>query len=148
VISLTLPPLRERREDIPLLAYYFIAKYSKKCKRLVSGISAEARNCLMAYDWPGNVRELENAIERAVVLGNTEVIMPDDLPESLLATNAASPRLPNYHEAVNEMKKKFILQAIEQANGNFTDAAKLLGIHSTNLHRLIRTLGLRDSISK
>ena len=147
VISLTLPPLRERREDIALLAYYFVAKYSKKCKRLVSGISPETRNCLLAYDWPGNVRELENAIERAVVLGNSEVLMPDDLPESLLATSPAPQNLPNYHEAVNEMKKKFILQAIEQANGNYTAAAKLLGIHSTNLHRLIRTLGLRTSIN-
>lgn len=145
VISLTLPSLRERRDDIPLLAYYFVAKYSKKCKRLVSGISPEARNCLLAYEWPGNVRELENAIERAVVLGNSEVIVPDDLPESLLATSPAPQNLPNYHEAVNEMKKKFILQAIEQANGNYTAAAKLLGIHSTNLHRLIRTLGLRTS---
>ena len=146
VISFTLPPLRERREDIPLLAYYFVAKYSKKCKKLVSGISPEARNCLLAYDWPGNVREMENAIERAVVLGNSDVIMPDDLPESILATGPAPQTLPNYHEAVNEMKKKFILQAIEQANGNYTAAAKLLGIHSTNLHRLIRTLGLRTSI--
>jgi Nif-specific regulatory protein len=146
VISLTLPPLRERREDIPLLAYHFVAKYGKKCKRLVSGIAPETRNCLLAYDWPGNVREMENAIERAVVLGNTEVMLPDDLPESLLESLLASPapqKLPNYHEAVNEMKKKFILQAIEQANGNYTAAAKLLGIHSTNLHRLIRTLGLR-----
>ncbi|HEU4768575.1 MAG TPA: sigma 54-interacting transcriptional regulator, partial [Pyrinomonadaceae bacterium] len=86
VILLTLPALRDRREDIPLLAYYFIAKYSKKCKRLVSGIAPETRNCLVGYDWPGNVRELENAIERAVVLGNTDVIMPDDLPESLLGS--------------------------------------------------------------
>lgn len=147
VISLTLPSLRERREDISLLAYYFLAKYSKKCKRLVSGISPEARNCLTSYDWPGNVRELENAIERAVVLCNSEVIVPDDLPESLLATSSAPQNLPNYHEAVNEMKKKFILQAIEQANGNYTAAAKILGIHSTNLHRLIRTLGLRTSIT-
>lgn len=148
VIALTLPPLRERRDDIPLLAYYFIAKYSKKCKRLVSGIAPETRNCLMAYDWPGNVREMENAIERAVVLGNTDVIMPDDLPESLLVAGPVSQHLPNYHEAVSELKKKVILQAIEQANGNFTDAARLLGIHSTNLHRLIRTLGLRSSIGK
>lgn len=148
VIALTLPSLRERREDIALLAYYFLAKFSKKCKRLVSGISPEARNCMTAYDWPGNVRELENAIERAVVLGNSEVILPDDLPESLLAASPApSQSLPNYHEAVNEMKKKFILQAIEQANGNYTAAAKLLGIHSTNLHRLIRTLGLKTSIT-
>lgn len=143
VISLTLPPLRERREDIPLLAYYFVAKYSKKCKRLVSGISPETRNCLLAYDWPGNVREMENAIERAVVLGNSEVIVPDDLPESLLATGVAPQHSSNFHEAVNEAKKNLILQAIEQANGNYTAAAKLLGIHSTNLHRLIRTLGLR-----
>ena len=146
VISLTLPALRDRREDIPLLAYYFVAKYSKKCKRLVSGIAPETRNCLVGYDWPGNVRELENAIERAVVLGNTDVLMPDDLPESLLGSPPQN--LPNYHEAVNEMKKKFILQAIEQANGNYTDAARILGIHSTNLHRLIRTLGLRTSIGK
>lgn len=148
VISLTLPPLRERREDIPLLAYHFVAKYSKKCKRLVSGIAPETRQCLLAYDWPGNVREMENAIERAVVLGNTEVILPDDLPESLLATSAAEQKLANYHESVNEMKKQLILRALEQANGNYTEAAKHLGIHSTNLHRLIRTLGLRASLSR
>lgn len=148
VISLTLPPLRDRREDIPLLAYHFVAKYSKKCKRLVSGIAPETRNCLLAYDWPGNVREMENAIERAVVLGNSDVIMPDDLPESLLATSPQPQDLPNYQQAVNEMKKKFILQAIEQANGNYTDAAKSLGIHPTNLHRLIRTLGLRSLIRR
>ena len=147
VISLTLPSLKDRREDIPLIAYYFVAKYSKKCKRLVSGIAPEARACLVAYDWPGNVRELENAIERAVVLGNAEVIMPDDLPESLLATSAGAQNVSNYQEAVNEMKKKIILRALEQASGNYTEAAKLLGIHPTNLHRLIRTLGLRASIS-
>jgi len=146
VISLTLPALRERREDIPLLAYYFVAKYSKKCKRLVSGIAPETRNYLLAYDWPGNVREMENAIERAVVLGNTDLIVPDDLPESLLTTSPPAQHSSNYHEAVNEMKKQFILRAIEQANGSYTEAAKLLGIHSTNLHRLIRTLGLRASL--
>ncbi len=148
VISLMLPSLRDRRDDIPLLAYHFVAKYSKKCKRLVSGIAPETRNCLLAYDWPGNVRELEIAIERAVVLGNTEVIMPDDLPESLLVTGAPVQHLPSYHDAVKELKKQFILRALETANGSFTEAAKSLGIHHTNLHRLIRTLGLRDSISK
>ncbi|HKS29432.1 MAG TPA: sigma 54-interacting transcriptional regulator [Pyrinomonadaceae bacterium] len=146
VISLTLPPLRERREDIPLLAYYFAAKYSKRCKRLVSGISTEARASLSAYDWPGNVRELENAIERAVVMGNTDVIMPDDLPESLLETGQPQQAPLNYHEAVNEMKRSFILKAVEQANGNFTEAARLMGIHPANLHRLIRTLNLRAAL--
>lgn len=143
VISLALPPLRERREDIPLLAYYFVAKYSKKCKRLVSGISPAARACLLAYDWPGNVRELENAIERAIVLGCTDVLLPDDLPEPLLEHRPPQPASLNYHEAVNEMKKNFLLKAIEQANGNYTEAAHLLGIHPANLHRLFRTLNLR-----
>jgi Nif-specific regulatory protein len=147
VISLALPPLRERRDDIPLLAYYFVEKYSRKCKRHVSGISPEARACLVAYDWPGNVRELENAVERAIVLGNTEVIVPEDLPESLL-NDSVPEKLPDYHEAMNEMKKKIILGAIEKASGNYTQAAKLLGIHSTNLHRLIRTLGLRTAASQ
>jgi len=143
VISLTLPPLRDRREDIPLLAYYFVGKFSKKCKRLVSGISPEARNSLLAYDWPGNVREMENAIERAVVLGNTDVLLPDDLPEALWANTPSPQSPPSYHEAVNEMKKQFILRTLEQTGGNYTEAAKLLAIHPTNLHRLIRTLGLR-----
>ena len=146
VISLTLPPLRERREDIPLLAYFFAAKYSKKCKRMVSGIAPEARASLAAYDWPGNVRELENAIERAVVLGNTDVIMPDDLPESLPVTGLPPQAPLNYHEAVNEMKRGFILKAVEQAGGNYTEAARLLGIHPANLHRLIRTLNLRAAL--
>jgi Nif-specific regulatory protein len=146
VISLTLPPLRERREDIPLLAYHFVAKFSKKCKRLVSGITTETHNCLVAYDWPGNVREMENAIERAVVLGNTDMLLPDDLPEALWA-NTPQPHDPtSYHEALTEMKKQLIRRTLEQANGNYTEAAKLLGIHPTNLHRLVRTLGLRESI--
>jgi Nif-specific regulatory protein len=144
VISLTLPPLRERREDIPLLAYFFAAKYSKKCKRMVNGISPEARACLSAYDWPGNVRELENAVERAVVLGNTDVILPDDLPESLLETGLPPQAPLNYHETVNEMKRGIILKAVERADGNYTEAARLLGVHPANLHRLIRTLNLRD----
>ncbi|HEY0766140.1 MAG TPA: sigma 54-interacting transcriptional regulator [Pyrinomonadaceae bacterium] len=143
VISLTLPALRERREDIPLLACYFVAKYSKKCKRLVSGISAETRECLLAYDWPGNVRELENAIERAVVLGNSEVIVPDDLPETLMAVAPATKSAESFHEAVIEMKKQIIRRTLEQTNGNYTEAAKILCIHPTNLHRLIRSLGLR-----
>ena len=129
VISLTLPPLRERREDIPLLAYFFAAKYSKKCKRMVNGISPEARACLSAYDWPGNVRELENAVERAVVLANSEVILPDDLPESVLETGRPRQAATNYHDAVNEMKRDIILKAVEQAGGNYTEAARLLGIH-------------------
>ncbi|HEY0461268.1 MAG TPA: sigma 54-interacting transcriptional regulator [Pyrinomonadaceae bacterium] len=143
VVSLTMPPLRNRREDIPLLADYFTAKYSRKCNRRLTGISREARALLMNYDFPGNVRELENAVERAVVLGNSELILPEDLPETILETGGAQLPVIEYQKAVNEMKKGLIVKTLEQANGNYTEAAKLLGLHPTNLHRLIRTLGIK-----
>jgi transcriptional regulator with PAS, ATPase and Fis domain len=78
VVSFELPPLRERRDDIMLLASYFVEKYGARCNRKLKGISPAARDRLLAYDWPGNVRELENAIERAVVLGTTDLILPED----------------------------------------------------------------------
>jgi Nif-specific regulatory protein len=149
VVSIRMPPLRERREDIPLLASYFAAKYSRKCKPHAMGISAAARQLLSRYDWPGNVRELENAIERAVVLGSTDLILPEDLPEALLETAApASAGVAKYHEAIAEAKKQIILKAVEQAKGNFTEAAKLLGVHPNYLHRLISNLNLRPELKK
>jgi Nif-specific regulatory protein len=149
VVSLSMPPLRERREDIPLLASYFVQKYSDKCNRKVRGISSEARVRLTNYDWPGNVRELENAIERAVVLGTTDLILPEDLPEAALENaTPATGGVANYHEAVTEAKKQLILQAVEQAEGNYTEAAKLLGVHPNYLHRLIRNMNLRPELKK
>ncbi len=150
VVSLEMPPLRERREDIMLLANYFADKYGAKCNRKLQGFSTEARSYLTAYDWPGNVRELENAIERAVVLGTTDLILPEDLPEGLLeraATPAAQSGI-GYHEAVVQTKKQIILRAIEEAKGNYTEAAKLLGVHPNYLHRLIRNLNLRAQLKK
>jgi Nif-specific regulatory protein len=147
VVSLEMPPLRERREDIMLLASYFADKYGTRCNRKLQGISADARACLTAYDWPGNVRELENAIERAIVLGTTEVILPEDLPEALLEREApAADSTLGYHEAVTQTKKQIILRAIEEAGGNYTEAAKLLGVHPNYLHRLIRNLNLRAQL--
>src|SRR5262249_54862548 len=143
VISVTLPALRERREDIPLLAGYFAMRFSKDVGRLVKGISPEARKCLAQYDWPGNVRELENAIERAVVLGTTELIQPEDLPESLLEKQAVpGVQVTEYHQAVKEAKRQLVLKAFQEAGGNYAQAARLLGIHPNNLHRLIRNLDL------
>jgi transcriptional regulator with GAF, ATPase, and Fis domain len=150
VRELKMPPLRDRRSDIPLLASYFAAKYSQKCKRRVTGFSAAARECLQAYHWPGNVRELENVIERAVVLGQTELILPEDLPETLLEATVGALMSPDskpirgYYEALKEEKKRLILVALEQANGNYSEAARSLGIHPNNLHRLIRNLGLKS----
>jgi two-component system, NtrC family, response regulator HydG len=147
VVSLEMPPLRERREDIMLLASYFADKYGAKCNRKLRGISADARACLTAYDWPGNVRELENAIERAIVLGTTDVILPEDMPEALLEReSSAAQSTMGYHEAVTQTKKQIILKAIEEAKGNYTEAARLLGVHPNYLHRLIRNLNLRAQL--
>ncbi|HZN07657.1 MAG TPA: sigma 54-interacting transcriptional regulator [Pyrinomonadaceae bacterium] len=147
VVSLEMPPLRERREDIMLLASYFADKYGTKCNRKLVGISPDARACLTAYDWPGNVRELENAIERAIVLGTTDVILPEDLPEALLEreTSAAQSTM-GYHEAVTQTKKQIIVKAIDEAKGNYTEAARRLGVHPNYLHRLIRNLNLRAQL--
>ena len=148
VVSIRLPALRERREDIPLLAQYFLKKHSQRLARPVQGLSRETQRCLAAYDWQGNVRELENAIERAVVLGSTETILPEDLPEAVLETRPAA-EVPDggYHEAVNEAKKRLILAAVGEARGSFTEAAKALGLHPNYLHRLVRNLDLRGELT-
>ncbi len=145
VVSIRLPSLRERREDIPLLAMYFASKYGNKTKRGKIGISTAAREILMRYDWPGNVRELENAIERAVVLGGTDTILPEDLPESILETSSIQEETTgtSFHQAVNEAKRAIVQRAISQASGNYSDAARSLGLHPNNFHRLLRSLNLK-----
>ncbi|MBS1786926.1 MAG: sigma 54-interacting transcriptional regulator [Acidobacteria bacterium] len=152
VVSLKLPPLRERREDIPLLASYFATRCAARCKRQVRGIAPDARALLTAYAWPGNVRELENAIERAVVLGSTDLIRPEDLPEAILETEAdtstTSVSIANYHETIKETKKQLILKAIAEADGNITEAARLLGVQANYLHRLISNLNLRAALKR
>jgi Nif-specific regulatory protein len=147
VVSLTMPPLRDRREDIPLLASHFVAKHGQRARRRVAGIAPEALACLKAHDWPGNVRDLENAIERAVVLGSTDLIMAEDLPETVFesAPHGAG-AIGGYHEAIRDEKTRIILAALDQAEGSFTEAAKLLGIHPNYLHRLVRNLDLRTAI--
>ena len=145
VVTLRMPPLRDRPDDIPLLATLFVKRYAAKCKRHIIGITAEARACLMRYSWPGNVRELENAIERAVVLGSTDRIAPEDLPESVLEESAqAGEAATNYHEALQAAKKRIVVEALERVGGQHNEAARLLGLHPNNLHRLIRTLGIRS----
>ena len=149
VLQMQMPPLRERNEDIPLLAKYFVRRYGEKCKRQITRISAEAQKRLLTYDWPGNVRELENAMERAVVLGTTDTILLEDLPEAILENETRSMAAPTkYHEAVAETKKQIILQAMNQSKGNYTDAARLLGVHPNYLHRLITNLNLREHLKR
>jgi Nif-specific regulatory protein len=145
VITLNLPPLRERREDIPLLASHFAARTSQRLGRPIAGFTPEARACLQRYDWPGNVRELANAIERAIVLGEDDLIRPEDLPEAVIETSGPAGGAPvtRYHETINETKKRLVLAAMEEARGNVTKAGALLGIHPNYLHRLLSNLGLR-----
>lgn len=148
VVSLEMPALRDRREDIMLLANYFADKYGARCNRKLKGFSPEARTLLTSYDWPGNVRELENAIERAVVLGTTDQILAEDLPEALLErdVNVANPA--TYHLAVAQTKRQIILDAMDQAEGSFSGAAKILGVHPNYLQRLVRNLNLTDQLKK
>ena len=150
VVSFEMPPLRERREDIPALAAYFVEKYAAKFNRKVSGVTVEAGACLMNYDWPGNIRELENVIERAVVLGTTAMVLPEDLPEMIVEAEQQASAAPatKYHEAMREAKKQLILKAVGEANGSYTEAAKLLGINPNYLHRLMRNLNLKAMFKK
>ena len=144
VVSVRMPALRERKQDIPLLANFFALRFGEKVKRRVAGISPKARACLMRYEWPGNVRELENAIERAVVLGSTELILVEDLPEALVEETATEGEpVTALHEGLREAKKALIERAIEQAGGNYTGAAGILGVHPNHLFRLIKTLNLK-----
>ncbi len=147
VVQLVMPPLRERREDILLLANYFAAKHGDRCKRRIRGISAAARDCLLNYEWYGNVRELENAIERAITLSTSDWLLPEDLPETIIETETPTgATIPQYHEAITAAKKTLILNAVEQAKGNYTEAAKLLGVHRNYLSRLIRNLNLKTTL--
>ena len=145
VVSITLPSLRERAEDIPLLADYFVAKASRKCRMRPKPISPEAQACLLSYDWLGNVRELEHAMERALVLGSSDRILPEDLPAEIFESASGEPSSSNFQSVVKEQKKQVVQKAMQQSNGNYIEAAKVLGIHPNSLLRLIRNLNLKGS---
>ncbi|HEY6446181.1 MAG TPA: sigma 54-interacting transcriptional regulator [Acidobacteriaceae bacterium] len=145
VVSVVVPPLREHRDDIPLLTLYFASKYAAQRKRPFTGISSEARALLMNYSWPGNVRELENAIEHAMVLGLTEEILPEDLPTAVLEEQPAELEGTRYYSVLNGAKKELLQEALRHAGGNYPEAAKLLGIHPKYLHRLARNLKIKPA---
>ncbi|HYN44001.1 MAG TPA: sigma 54-interacting transcriptional regulator [Thermoanaerobaculia bacterium] len=146
VVTITLPPLRERREDIPGLASFFLSRHAQRVGRRLEGFSPAALSRLVTYDWPGNVRELSNAVERAAVLSAGPLVRPEDLPEALVEGPASrsDEALPPYHEAVNRAKHQVVSAALAQSRGNVTEAARLLGLHPNYLHRLLNQLGLRE----
>ena len=146
VVALHVPPLRDHAEDIPALARHFLEQAAVRCRRRVSAISPEAERYMMSYSWPGNVRELENAIERAVVLGQSDVLLPEDLPETVLES-ASFPEVPGaLQSSVTESKRQLIVEAWRQSNGDHNQAAARLNIHPNSLRRLIRSLHLRDAL--
>ena len=148
VAALTIPPLRERKEDIPFLVEHFIRKYAREFKKEVRGISRGALPPLDAYDWPGNVRELENVVERCVALATRPVIRLDDLPLDLVihdeptrATGGGAP-LP-LKEARDRFEQVYILRALERENWNQSRAARSLGVHRNTLLARLAGWGIR-----
>jgi transcriptional regulator with PAS, ATPase and Fis domain len=143
VVAINLPPLRERKEDIPVLSQYFLRKHCVAIRRNITGISEEARKKLEAYDWPGNVRELANVIERAVVLGGGATVTLEDLPGRIAAGwTTPAPEAQSYREGVNSARKELIFKALATTHGNRSAAAKLLGLEAKYFLKLMKSLGI------
>jgi two-component system response regulator PilR (NtrC family) len=151
VIPIHLPPLRERGEDIPLLAEYFLAKYRDQMGKDVHALSQESMDLLEAYDWPGNIRELENVIERAVALEKSQTILPESLPEHIVKRvpkgPAAAGLLPetgfNLEEHVEGLEKEYITQALARAGGVQVKAAELLGMSFRSFRYYVKKYNLK-----
>jgi len=141
VIAITLPPLRERKEDIPLLANHFLRRFAQETKKNFAEISEDIYEKLLAYPWPGNVRELANVIERAVVLGDGPKLTLHHLPARVVgAQPATGPDETSYHDAINAYRRELLVRALATAQGNRAAAAKALGLHRTHLMKLMKAL--------
>jgi two-component system response regulator HydG len=143
VVSIKLPPLRERREDIPGLVRFFLEKHKANLGG-ITGVSDEVMARLMSYDWPGNVRELENCIQRALALGSAPEIRVVDLPSNLLYLVGEPRHDPRTLATLQELEQRAILQALEATKGDRLRAAKLLGIGKTTIYRKLKEYGLED----
>lgn len=146
VVTLSLPPLRERRDDIPLLAYFLLRKFAVIMDRPVKEITPEAMRRLMDYDYPGNVRELSNFIERGVALAQGEMLDVEHLPQHLgrLSVSVFTPVLATRPATLEAQEKEHILRALEMTRGNRSEAARMLGIDRVSLWRKLKKFGLYD----
>lgn len=141
VIPIRLPPLRDRKEDIPVLANYFLKRFAAETKKNVVGLAPDAEARLVAYPWPGNVRELANVIERAVVLGQGADVTLTDLPGQIVLNGAeCSSDDLSYRHALEAAKREIVIKALAHTNGNRAAAARVLGLHKTHLLDLMKTL--------
>jgi len=138
VVSIELPPLRERREDIPLLAQHFLKKFTIENQKEITGFSPEATDFLLKYEWPGNVRELENTIERAVILSQNPSIKMADMSQENMPLARSTPVRGN----LKEMEKNYILETLTQSQGNYRKTARLLGISRMTLYNKVKTYGI------
>jgi two-component system response regulator HydG len=145
VVTLEVPPLRDRREDIPLLADFFLKRYAEKNRRHMKGFSPRAMDVLMRYAWPGNVRELENVVERAVIMARGEVITPTEFPEGFKelddgAKDAELGLTPG--RSLREVEREMVIRTLEEAGGNRTQTARLLGISRRTLQLKLKEYGI------
>jgi two-component system response regulator AtoC len=138
VVTITLPPLRARKEDIPLLANYFLQKLSEENHKNISHISPEALERLTQYSWPGNVRELEHTLERAVILSVHPIILPEDLPRKISKeTRGSEILIPEKLLPLRELERRYVLKVLEETGGNKKKASEILGIDRATLYRIL-----------
>ena len=152
VLSIDVPPLRERHDDIPVLIDYFLKKHTRNTSRLIKGLAPETKRMLLDYGWPGNVRQLESAIERAILLCEGDLITPDDLPsevrQELQTAVSGGFKLPAEGINFEEVEKNLILQAMDQTEHNITKAAKLLGLTFRTLQYRLEKFGIKRTDGK
>lgn len=146
VVSVKIPPLRDRKDDIPLLADYFLKKYADKNKKMIKGFAPRTIDLLMRHYWPGNVRELENAVERSVILSREEMISPENLPDAIRKLEQEIPEDGagfSAGKSLKEVEQQMILRTLEDANGNRTHAADILGISRRTLQLKLKKYNLQ-----
>ena len=146
VVPVHLPALRERKEDIPVLAEHFLKKYAEKNNRLLRGLSPAALDLLMRYDWPGNIRELENVVERAVILSREEFIPPDLLPLNIKQSAEETDMLSAdalVGRSIKDVEKELIIKTLERNGHNITHAAETLGLTRRGLQYKLKELGIK-----
>ena len=147
VLSIDVPPLRERREDIPVLIDFFLKKHTKNTSRLITGLTPETKKLMNEYSWPGNVRQLESAIERAILLSEGDLITPEDLPtevrQEVGPASESAFKLPAEGINFEDVERNLITQAMEQTDYNITKAAKLLGLTFRTLQYRLEKFGIK-----
>jgi two-component system response regulator AtoC len=142
VVTVLLPPLRDRREDIPLLAEHFLRRYTERNHKRISHLTPEAMSLLTDYAWPGNIRELEHCIERAVALSSGQVLGPEDLAPELRSNLEGN--LHRGSPTLEEVKRRYLAHVLAETGGNISRAASILGVDRRSLYRMLRRYGLRS----